>query len=44
MAAFDPLSAGSRYKFEATSRFIRDLIAHRTLAIPISIRDRRNAA
>src|SRR5258708_25116072 len=25
----DPLSASSRQKFEATSRFIRDLIAHR---------------
>src|ERR1700726_693324 len=25
----DPLSANSRQKFEATSRFIRDLIAHR---------------
>src|SRR5882762_9860600 len=25
----DPLSANSRQKFEATSRFIRDLVAHR---------------
>jgi glycogen phosphorylase len=27
--AVDPASASSRQKFEATSRFIRDLVAHR---------------